>query len=168
MVFRELRATVVVMPGIDIVDTFQLGLLAQFLSQFLSNAVDTAYRGNNPYLITHTHITILTLIALEGAVLFLDGQFFANGVVGIFERTGKIGLQIILVDPVTGFQILTCMTDGIAVFDDVFSLFDIFDKNLVTGWCVLINNNLLAVCFDDFSFFLWLQADYHTVCRINF
>ena len=138
MVFRELGTAIVVMPSIDTINTFQFGFVAQFLCQFLSDTVDAANRGNDPNLISYAHISIFTFIALEGAVFFLDGQFFTNRIVRIFEGAGKIGLQVVLIHPVACFQVLQGMTDGIAVFDDVLTLFDILDEYFVTCRSVLI------------------------------
>ena len=60
------------------------------------------------------------------------------------------------------------MTDGVAVFDDVFTFLNIFNEHLVTGGRVLIQDDALAIDGNDFSFFLSLQADHYAVCRINF
>ena len=60
------------MPGIDGIDTFFASLFLQFTDQSFGNTVYTTYGGNDPYLITHTHIAVLTDIALESAVLLWD------------------------------------------------------------------------------------------------
>ena len=156
------------MPGIYAVDALHSSFVAQLLCQFLSNAVHTAHCRHNPYLIAYTYITILALIAFECAVLFLDGKFFANGIVSIFERARQIGLQIILVHPITRFQILTSMTDGVTVFYDVITFLHILNENFMTSWCVLIQDYCFVINGNDFTFFLWLQADDDAVCRINF
>ena len=108
--------------GIDV--TFA-SLLSELLGESLGNTIDTANSRYNPYLVAYTDIAILADISFEGALLVLDGQWLVDGLVGVFEGSAEVGLQVVLVDPVAGFQVLTCMTDGIAVFDDVFALTDV-------------------------------------------
>ena len=155
-------------PGIDGIDTFLSCLFLQLTDQPFGNAIHTAYGWYDPYLITHTHITVLTDIAFEGAVLLRDAQFFIYGVVCVFEGTREIRLQIVLIHPVASLQIFLGMANGITIFDDVSTLGRIFDQNLMTCWCVLVDGNFLSVDLNDVSFLFRLQTDYHTVGRINF
>ena len=67
----------------------------------------------------------------------------------VFERAAEVGLEIVLVDPVAGLHVLTGMTDGVAVLDDVFAFFDVGDEYFVTCRSVLIQRDLLAVDGDD-------------------
>ena len=75
------------MPGIDGVDAFFMCFLFQFLDESLCDTVHTAYGGNDPHLITHTNVAVLTHIALKGSALFLDAKFFVDRVICVFERT---------------------------------------------------------------------------------
>ena len=156
------------MPGIDGVNTFFTCLFLQFTDQSFGNAIHTAHGGYNPYLITHTHITVLTDITLERAVLLWDAKFFVYGTIGVFEGTGEIRLQIVLVHPVACLQVGFGMSDGITILDDVGTLGRILDQDLVSCWCVLIDGNLLAVDLNDVSLLFRLQTDYHAVGRIDF
>ena len=156
------------MPGIDGVDAFFACLFLQFTHQSFSNAIHTADGGYDPYLITHTHITVLTDIALERAVLLLDAKFFVYGVIGVFKGTGEIRLQIVLIHPVACLQVGFGMTDGIAILDDVSTLGGILDQDLVPCWRVLVDGNLQSVNLNDVTLLFRLQTDYHTVGRINF
>ena len=73
----------------------------------------------------------------------------------ISKRTRKIGFQVVLIHPLSGFQVFSCMTDGIAVFDDVLSLRSIVDKNFVACRRVLQKGDRLAVHFNGFAFGKW-------------
>ena len=73
------------MPGIYAVDTFTASLFAKFFCQFLCDAVDTANGRYNPYLVANAYITVLTLVGLEGTVLFGYAQFLIDGLVGVFK-----------------------------------------------------------------------------------
>ena len=41
------------------------------------------------------------------------------------------------------------MSDRVAILHDVFTFFSVLDKYLVTGWCVLIDDDLFAVNVND-------------------
>ena len=60
------------------------------------------------------------------------------------------------------------MSDGITVLDDVLAFRYILDQDLMSGWCILVDDNLSAVHLDDFPFSFFLQTHDNTVCLINF
>ena len=149
VVLGELRAAVVVMPGPDGVDVASTGFLHQAVGKVFSNAVDAADGGHNPYLVTHADVTILANITLKGSVFVFDCKWFVDRLIRVFERSAEVGLEIVLIDPVTGLHVLTGMTDGVAVLDNVFAFFDVGDEYFVTCRSVLIQRDLLAVDGDD-------------------
>ena len=155
-------------PGIDGVDALFLGLMLQLLDESLGNAVHTTHRRHNPDLITYTDITVLSDIALKGTVLLFDAKFLAYRIISILKCTSEIGLQIVLIHPITSLQILNGMANRIAVFDDVGTLRGIFNQHFVTSGCILIQDNLLTVYLNDSTFLLGLQAYHNAVGRINF
>ena len=155
------------MPGVDVIHTLLMRFALQLFHEPFGDAIHAADGRHHPDLITHTDVAVLTNITLKGAVLFLNAKFLVYRIVCVFECAGQIGLQVVLVHPVAGLQILTGVTDGIAIFDDVFSLFHVLDQYLVTCWCVLFDGNLLTVHLDNLSFFLRLQTDHYAICRIN-
>ena len=131
-------------------------------------AVDASQSRHYPYLIAHTHVAILTHIALKGTVLVFDGKLLINRLVSIFERAGEVGLQVILVHPVASLQVFACMTNGIAILDDVLALLHIDNEHLVTGRCVLVQYDLFPVDLDDVALVLCLQANDNRIGRIDF
>ena len=116
------------MPRPDGINIFHTSLFAQLFSQSFGNTVDTAYGRYNPYLVAYTNVTIFAGISLKGSLLVFDIKRLVYRVVCVFKRSAKIGLEIVFVDPVTCLQVLTGMTDGIAVLNDVFPLFDIVSQ----------------------------------------
>ena len=140
------------MPGIDGIDGGRLDLGAKLTGQSLGNAVYTAYGRYNPYLVAHTYITVLTYVSLEGSVSFLDFKLLVYRTVCVFKRSREIGLQIVLVDPFSGFHILAGMSDGVAVFDDILTLHDIAQQHLVACRYIFGKRNAGAVNFDDVAF----------------
>ena len=72
-------------PGIDGIDAFFVGLFLKLFYEALSDTVHTTYGGHNPYLISHTDITVLANIALEGSVLFLDFKFFVYRMICVLK-----------------------------------------------------------------------------------
>ena len=144
-----------------------MGFLFQLFHEALCDAVYTAHRRHHPYLVTHAHVAVLTYIAFKGAILFPDGKFFVDRLVCIFECAREVGLQVVLIHPVTSFQCLTGMTDGITVFDDVFALGRVLNQDLMSSRRVLVDGDLSTVHLDNLSFLLFRQTDHNRVCRIN-
>ena len=141
------------------------------MSQTLGNAVDATYSRHNPNLVAHAHVAVLADIALEGTALFLDMvdvTLGVNGLVGIFQRTREVGLQVVLVHPVAGLHVLTGVADGVAVLDDVLTLFDVLDQHFMSCRGVLVHCDLLAVYLYDVALLLGGQTYYDRVSWIDF
>ena len=145
----------------------RIDFFLELVSQSFGNAVDAAYGRHNPYLVTHTHLTVLADIALEGTVLLFDVECFINRLVGVFQCAGEIGLEVVFVYPLSSLQVLEGMTNGVAVLDDVLTLLLVGDENFVSCRRVLQNGNLFAVNFNDVTLFLFLQADDNGVGGVN-
>ena len=156
------------MPCPDGVDTFTLGLHHQTVTQLFCDAVDTSYGGHNPYLITNTHIPVLPNISLKGSLLVFDSKRLVNRIICVFKCSAEVGLEVILVYPISSFHVLTSMTDRITVFDNILSLFHFFNKNFVTSRSILIHGDLFAVNLDDFTLLLGLQTNHDGVGGIDF
>ena len=168
VVSTQLRAPVVVVPGIDAVNILAFCLFAQLLGQSLGNAVDTANGGYNPYLVANTHVAILADIALECAMVVLDIEFLADRLVGIFEGAGKVGLQIVLVDPLATFHVFDGVTNGIAILDDALACFHVAQQYLVACRHVLGKDHALVAGLNHITSFLFCQTHHNGVGRINF
>ncbi len=157
-------------PGPDGVDIFAASLRHELVGHALGNAVDAAYSGHNPYLVAHANVAVLAYIALEGTALVLDMIDVAlgvNGIVGIFQRTREVGLQVVLVHPVAGLHVLTGVTDWVAVLDDILTFFDVLDQYFMSCRGVLVHCDLLAVYLYDVALLLGGQTYYDRVSGIN-
>lgn len=137
VVARKLRAAEVVVPCVNSVDALALGFLLEQVDELLGNTVHTANCRNDPNLIAHTYLAILAYIALESTVLVLDVQDLLYRIVGVFQSSGKVGLEVVLVDPFSLFQVFLCMTDRVAVFQDIGSFSSIVYEDFVSCWGVL-------------------------------
>ena len=127
VVVRQLRASVVVVPGIDGIDGAVVSnFLSQLVGQSFGNAVDAAYRRYNPYFVTYAYITVLADVAPEGSVLDGNVKLLAHRLVRVLQRTAEVCLQVVFVHPVAGFHVLAGMADRVAVLDDVFAFAYIF------------------------------------------
>ena len=156
------------MPGMDGINAVFMRLFLKFLYQSFGNAVDTTNGRHNPNLITYTYISILPYIALKGTVSLFYVKSFVYRLIRIFKCARKIGLQIVLIHPITSLQVFLCMTDRIAIFNDIGALWGIFYEYLVPSGRVLIQDNLTAIHLHDGSFLLGLQTYNNTIGRINF
>ena len=168
MVFRELRAAIVVMPGIDAVHTLAARLALQLFHQSFGHAIDAANGGHHPYLVAHAHVAVLAHISLKGSIFLLDAKFFVYRLICIFKRATEVGFQVLLVYPFSGLQVLTCVANGIAVFNNVLALAHVAQEHLVTCGCVLQECHLLSVDVYHVALLPWLQADDDRVSRIDF
>jgi hypothetical protein len=137
MILRELRATVVMMPGMNSINAVKTSLCFEFLCQLLCYAVYAANGRHNPDFVANTYITIFADIALECAVLNRDVELLIHRIVCIFESSCEVGLEVVLVYPFSSLEILGCMTDRIAVLDDILTFFLIGKKDLVSGRSIL-------------------------------
>ena len=125
------------------------------MDEALRNTIDASYSRNNPYLVAHANITVLANIAFKGALLVFDVQGLVDGVVSIFQRTAEIGLEVVLMHPVARFQVLKSMADRVAVFDNIFALSGILDKDFMACRRILVHDDLSTVSIEMMSpFFL--------------
>ena len=67
--------------------TLKSSFMAELCHESFGNAVHTAYGRHHPYLVAYTYIAILAYIALKGAVLILNAQFLAYGIVCVLKRS---------------------------------------------------------------------------------
>ena len=155
------------MPGIDSIHTLLVGFFLQLLNQTFGNTIHTTNGGHNPNLITDTHVAILTYIALKATVVVFDIKLLVYRIICILESTSQIGLQIILVHPISGFHILHGMSDGIAIFDNVGTSCHVLYQYLMACWCILIHGNLLTIYFKNLSFLFGLQTNHYRIGRVN-
>ena len=161
MIPAQLRATVVMMPCIHSVDVLLSSFLAQLVSESLCNTIYASHCRHNPYLVAHTYITVFPYVSLKGAVFLGDVQFVVHWFVGIRQCTLEVGLEIILIYPVTSLQVGDGMTDGISIFNNVRSSGSIVDEHLVSRRCVLVESDSFAIHFHCFTFFHCFKANYH-------
>lgn len=127
MVFGELRAAEVMVPGVNGVDAVETCLHLELLGQVLGNAVDASYGRHNPYFVAYADVAVLALVAFEGALFLGDGEFLAHGVVGVLESACKVCLEVVLVHPRSCFEGLACVADRVAVFDYVLAFLFVFE-----------------------------------------
>ena len=85
----------------------------------------------------------------------------------VVEQTGKVGTDILLVDPCTGFDCLARMTDGIAVLDDILALGEILQGNLMPCGNVFEKRNCLSVNIQHSTCLLRENSDHDVVGRID-
>src|SRR5574344_233035 len=126
VVSAQLGTAIVMMPGINIVNAVVANLSAHLLCQFLSNAVDTSYRRDDPEFITCAYLSVLTQASLKCTV-YMRNIFclIVNMIILIGDNPFKVCLEIVFVNPCPCTHILLGMTDGITVLDDVCSLLHI-------------------------------------------
>ena len=84
VVATELRASVIMMPGINGVDTLLSSLLAEQFSKTFGNTVHATHGRHNPYLVAHAHFAVFPYIPLERPVLY-------RNVKGVFHRLVRVG-----------------------------------------------------------------------------
>ena len=168
VVAAQLRASVVVVPCIYRVYPFAVGLGTEHGCQLFGNAVDTAHGWNDPYLVAGAYLAVVPHVALEREFLVFDVQFLVDGAVSILQRAGKVGLQVVLVYPVAGLQVLPCVAYRVSVLDDVCTLRRVFDKYLMARRRILVYFDLSAVNIDCCAHCHGLQAHDDSVGRINF
>ena len=121
----------------DGVNTFATCFFLKEFYKFLSHAVHAAHGRNYPYFVSYAYFAILANVALEGAVFLSDVQLLLYRVVGIFECTCKIGLEVVLVNPFARLEAGLCVTDRVAILQDVCTLGCIVDEHLVSCRSIL-------------------------------
>ena len=168
VVARELRTAEVVVPSVDGINAFAFCFLLELLYQFFRYAIHAAYGRNYPDFISYANLTILADVAQESTVFLLDVQLFIHRIVSIFQSAGKVGLEVILVDPLTLFQIFLSMTDRVTVLDDVLSFRCIVNEHFVSGRSILQEGDRLTIYFDGLALLHRAQANHYRVGRVNF
>ena len=156
------------MPCMNTVNTLQTCFLLEGICQTFCNTIDTSYGRYNPYFITYSDITILTHISLKSPVLLCYCQLFVNRIVGVFQRAGEICLEIVLVNPLTGFQGLSCVAYRIAILYYIFAFCLVCKQYFVSLRGVLKQCNGCSVNVNYFTFLHWLQTYNNRVSRIDF
>ena len=151
----------------DGVDALAACLLLEQFYQSFCHAIHAAYCRHHPYLVSYAHLAVLANVAFEGAVLVGDAKFFVHRVVGILQGTCEIGLQIVLVHPFASLQVYLCMTDRIAVFQDVGTCWCVLDEHLVSGRSILQQGDGLAIHLDSLALLHGAQANHYRVGRVN-
>ena len=142
-------------PGIDAVDTLTARFQTQLGSQLLSNAVDAAHGGHYPYLVAHANVAVLTNVSPKATVLIWYVKFLVYRLVSVFKSTAEVSLQVVLVYPVSCLHVLTGVAYGVAILNNVFTLFDVFDEHFVAGRGVLVDGYLQTIDLNEFTFFLF-------------
>ena len=158
-------------PCPDAVNILAASLFAQLLCHTLGNAVDAPNGGHNPYLVAYADIAVLAYVTLKSPLLVLDVVDVALGVhrlIGILQRSAEVRLEVVLVHPVAGLHVLTGVSDGVTILDNVLTLLDILDEYFVACGSVLVQDYLLAIDVNHFAFLLRLQADDNRVGGVNF
>ena len=103
-----------------------------FLFQGLGDVVHAADGGQNPQLVAHAHAAVLAGVAHEGGGLSgLVGR--PGGIPGVLQLAGEVGVQVMHVDVGTGSYVFLGIADGEAVLDNVLTLLDVTQGNLVAG-----------------------------------
>ena len=174
VVVRELRAAVVVVPGMQ-------GLAAQhaafcaFFGQFLlhelddalGHSVDASHRRHYPHLVSDAHFAVPSHVALEGKVLLRNAKFFVHRVILVGERARKVSLQVVLVHPLARLQVDGGVAYRIAIFQDVLAGGCVDEQNLMSGGHVLTEHSLQTVYFDAFASLHGAKGHYHAVGGVD-
>ena len=148
-------------PGVDGVNALATCFLLQKLNELLGNTVNATYGWNHPNLVTCSHFAVLAHVTLEGSALVGDVQLLFHRIVGIFQSAGKIGLEIVLVNPLALLQVFLGVTDRVAVLDDVLSFGSIVDEHLVTGRSILQKSDGLAIYLNSLALLHRAQANHY-------
>ena len=168
MVLAQLRAAIVVVPGMHGVDALASGLCLEGGSQAFGDAVHASHSRHYPYLVADAHLAVLAHISVEGLALMGYCQRLVHGMVFVGQRAREVGLQVVLVHPFSGLQVMHGMSDRIAVFDDVVASGGVSDEHFVTHRCVLPQGNDGAIDVDLFALGEITQAHHHTVGGVDF
>ena len=156
------------MPCIYSVDVLLAGFLAQLVGQSFGNTIYASHGRHNPYLVAHSHVTVLSYISLEGSVLLGDIQLVVHRFVGISQRAFEIRLQVVLVHPVTRLQVGDGMSDRITIFNNVLTGRSVVDEHLVSSRSVLVKSDGFSIHFNYVTFFHCFKANHHRVSPVDF
>lgn len=83
--------------GNDGIDVFSRSFLPERFCQLVYDAIYTAYRGDNPYLVTDSHITVPATVAVKGQTFVGNVQSRVLRLPGIVLQTFQIRFDILLV-----------------------------------------------------------------------
>ena len=168
MVFAQLRTTVVMGESHDgIYPLAAVRLAAESVGQLVHDTVHAAHGRDNPNLVAYSHITVAAAVALERAMLHGDVRVHLHRRVGIVQQSRQIGLDIFFAHPGTFGHVLHHVTDGVAVFYDIFSGTEILQCHLVSGRHVRAKRNSATVCLNGLSRTKGSDGHRHIVGRID-
>ena len=165
MVVAKLGAAVVVGECDDGVDgTFATGDFGlETADNLLADAVDAAHGGDDPYLVADAHLTVATAETHERAADRRRGDFHQRGVVTIVQKAFQIGFYAGMVDLRAGRRIACQMPYREPVFNYVFSLTRVLEKDLMTAGDVFQEGDTK----DIFAFGKVLQGDGYIVVGVD-
>ena len=161
MVAAQLRATIVMVPCINGIDVLFTCLLAQLVGQSLGNTVHASHSRHNPYLVAHAHFAVFPYVSLKCTLFLSNVELVIHWLVGISKSALEVGLQVILINPVTRLQVGDGMAYGITIFNNVSTCGCICDKHFMSRWSVLIKSDSLSVHLNDISLFHCFKANHH-------
>ena len=168
MVITQLRATIVVRECYDSIYAFAFCFFTQAFSQLINDTIHTTHRRDNPHLITDTHLTIRTTIAFECSLFIEDIQCRIYRAIGIVQESGKISLNIVFIHPFPTRHCLSGVSNGIAIFDDVFALREVFQGNFMSCRNICKQYNFTSVHLNARTRFLGCYSYCYIVSRIDF
>ena len=119
--------------GNDGIDVFSRSFLPERFCQLVYDAIYTAYRGDNPYLVTDSHITVPATVAVKGQTFVGNVQSRVLRLPGIVLQTFQIRFDILLVYQGACGYILPGMSDRETVLDDGLACFKVLQRHFVTG-----------------------------------
>ena len=135
----------------DCIYAFAFCLAAQSFCQLVDDTIYAAHCGDNPYFIAHSHVTVFAAVSFECQVFVRNIQVHFSRTVCIFQQAGKVCLDVVFVYPVSLFLYSAGVSDGIAVFNHIFTFCKIFQGELVSGRNILVQDNFLAVYYEFFT-----------------
>ena len=144
------------------------GLLTELLGQLVGNAVHAAHGRDNPNLVSHAHVAVFAAVTFEGAVFMGDAKFHVDRVVRVFQQSGQVGLDLLLVNPMSLFYGHQRVSDGVTVFDYLVAFGKIFQRDFVSGGDVFGHGDGHAVHGDGFAGLEFRYGYGHIVGRVDF
>ena len=168
VVITQLGTSIIVCIRHDSVHSLTTRFLTELLGKLVGNAVHTAYSRDNPDFIADTHITVFAAVSLEGTVLMGDAQLYIHGIVGVIKQSGKVGLDLFLIDPVSLFDGYLCMSDGVTILDYLISFGKILQRDFVSGRDIFGYGDSYAVYGDGLTGLEFRYGYSHIISRVDF
>ena len=168
VVFAQLRATIIMRESHDSIYAFALGFGTQAFGNLINDTIHTTHGRDDPNFVTDTYVAILAHITFESQTLIGSSHFFQLRIVGIFQQTGQVGLDIFVAHPGTGYSIFDGMTNGITIFDNIFALGKVFQSKFMTGRDIFLQHYFLTFHVYHSTFFQFGNGNSHVVGGINF